>query len=145
MPISRKNVVRGFLALILILAAACCANVLYQTRPRQIIGSLLRLESVPASLRNAECESWGFTDVLTTCAFEIDPADFPALLTGWSFTRTAAEGGSYHFSTGLKVGPEFPVATQFSILNPPAFPHGGQVLLVADAAKSRAQIDYYEE
>jgi hypothetical protein len=143
--ISRKNVIRGFIALILLLATGYCANFIYQTRPRQIIGSLLRLESVPASLRNAKCESWGFTDGLTICAFEIDPADFPALLRGWQFDQTPASGSSYSFVNGPRLDPEFSVAAQFSILNPPAFPHGGRVLLVADASRSRAQVDYYEE
>lgn len=142
---SRKSVLRSLLALTLVLAAAYCASVICQTRPRQIIASLLRLEHAPASLRNAECASWGWTDVLTTCAFEIDPSDFPALLTGWSFTQSPAHGASHQFSTGLKVGREFPVTAQFSILNPLAFSHGGRVLIVADAVRSRVQVDYYEE
>lgn len=143
--ISRKNVIRGCIALILLLATGYCVNALYQTRPRQMVASLLRLQSVPTSVRNVECESWGITDVLTTCTFEIDPADFPALLKGWQLKRTHDGGGSYSFANGPKVGPEFPVAVAFTVINPPAFPNGGSVILVADGSRSRAQVDYYEE
>jgi hypothetical protein len=110
-----------------------------------MVTSLLRLKSMPSSVRNAECGSWGITDVLTTCTFEIDPTDFPALMNGWQFKRTRDGGGSYSFANGSKVGTEFPVAVAFTVIDPPAFPHGGSVILVANRSRSRAQVDYYEE
>lgn len=142
--INRKNFVRGC-ALLLLLAGGSCAILLSQFRPKQIIGSLLRLESVPVSIRNADCESWGVTDVLTNCYFEIDPAEFPALLKGWAFRETPADGDGYPFDGGPKVGPDFPVAAAFFVQNPSEFPEGGLVTLAADDARSRIKLYYYEE
>lgn len=145
MTIGRKNIVRGFAAVILLIGASCAALFFYQTRPRQIISGLLHLDHAPASLANAKCESWGMTDVLTTCAFQVDPADFPALTKGWAFRPEPAHGGSYAYSGGPKIGLNFPVSAAFAINNPPEFLHGGRVSLVTDAARSRVQLDYYEE
>lgn len=147
LPVStiRKNVVRGSFALICLLLAGYGAKILYQTRPRQMVATLLRLESTPASFQHAECTSWGVTDALTTCAFEIDPAEFPALLKGWKFARSRTIGGSHTFSGGPKAGPEFAVAEEFVINDPPSFPNGGRVILVTDAHRSKAQVDFYEE
>lgn len=124
--------------------AAYAAMAFYQTRPRQMVGNLLRLDTVPPSLANAQCESWGATDVLSTCAFDIEPADFPSLLTGWRFVEGAASGGSYRFSGGPKVGREFPVTTEYSA-TPPEFTNGGRISLVTNKERSRVQLDYYEE
>ncbi|HEY0085681.1 MAG TPA: hypothetical protein VGB65_07195 [Allosphingosinicella sp.] len=143
--LTRKNLVRGCIALPLLLSTVYCANFIYETRPRQIIRSLLRLESAPSSLRNVRCESWSITDVTTTCAFEIKPADFPLLLRGWQFVRVPAGGGSYSYAMGPKLGQEFVAASNYSINNPPEFAHGGHVWLIVDSTRSRVQVDYYEE
>lgn len=140
--LNRKKFLWGCSALLLLIATGYFS---YQTRPRQIFGSLLRLESVPSSVRNVECESWGITDVLTTCYFEIDPAEFPALLKGWAFRQTPAGGGSHSFAGGPRVGPDFPVTAEFIVQNPPEFPHGGHVILVADGTRARVQVNYYQE
>ena len=137
--------IRGLAALILVLPAGYCANYIYETQPRQRIGSTLRLDSVPASVRNAECESWAVTDVATTCTFDIDPVDFPRLTTGWRFTAVLASGDSYGYAMGPKLGPKFAINTLLSVKNPPEFPHGGHVWLVADARRSRVQVDYFKE
>lgn len=140
----REVLVWGGLALLLLLAGGV-ATLFYQTRPRHLVGTLLRLESVPTSIRDAECESWGLTDVLTTCYFQIDPAEFPALLNGWAFQEKNARGGIYSFSTGPKLGPDFPIAARFSVQNPTEFKNGGQVILVVNATRSKVQVNYYEE
>lgn len=145
MTIGRNNIIRGFVAIILLVGVIYGAVVYYQTRPRQIIAGLLYLDRAPASLANAECESWGMTDVLTTCVFQVNPADFPVLTRGWHFKPQPDRGGSYSFSGGPKIGPDFPVSVAFAVNNPPTFSHGGRVSLVADATRSRVQLDYYEE
>ncbi len=121
------------------------AVVVYEGRPNQIVRRLLRLEQLPASLAGADCESWSLSDVLTTCTFELDPQDFPKLLTGWPFRRISAEGGSYSFSEGPRLGREFAVDVAFAVNDPPEFPNGGRVALVADARRARVQLDYYVE
>jgi len=145
MTIGRKNIIRAYVVVILLLGVIYGAVVFYQTRPRQIITGLLHLDRAPASLANAECASWGMTDVLTTCVFKVDPADFPALTTGWQFNPEPAHGGSYSFSGGPKIGPNFAVSAAFAVNNPPAFSHGGRVSLVTDTPRSWVQLDYYEE
>ena len=145
MTIGRKNIIRAFVAVILLLGVIYGAVVFYQNRPRQIITGLLHLDRAPASLANAECASWGMTDVLTTCVFQVDPADFPALTTGWQFNPEPAHGESYSFSGGPKIGPNFAVSAAFAVNNPPAFSHGGRVSLVTDTPRSWVQLDYYEE
>jgi hypothetical protein len=142
---SLKNIIRGFVAVIILLGVIYGAVVFYQTRPRQIITGLLHLDRAPASLANSECASWGMTDVLTTCVFQVDPTDFPALTKGWQFNPEPAHGGSYTFSGGPKIGPNFPVSAAFAVNNPPEFLHGGRVSLVTDTTQSWVQLDYYEE
>ncbi len=145
MSLGRKHIIRGFAAVLLLSGMIYGAQSFYQTRPRQIITELLRLDRAPASLANARCESWGMTDVLTTCAFQVNPADFPTLTKGWAFKSEPAHGGSYAYSGGPKIGPNFPVSAAFAVNNPTEFLHGGRVSLVTDAARSKVQLDYYEE
>lgn len=140
----RKIIGRGAAALLLLAIAGYAGTVFYQTRPQRIVTALLRLDESPSSLRNVECESWGFTDVLTTCAFEIDPSEFPELLTGWRFAESAASGQSYAYAGGPRVGPAFAVAREFSV-TPREFVHGGRISLVTNAQRTRGQVDYYEE
>ena len=53
---------------------------------------ILNIKSVPSSIQNIECDSWGFTDILTACVFKINPTQFPLLLKGWNFTKTNVKG-----------------------------------------------------
>lgn len=145
MKTTRQRIIRSVYAFALLAIAGYIALFIYETRPTQIVGNLLRIDRVPASLREAECESPIATDVLTTCVFQIDPADFAALGKGWRFVREPAGGGSYSYSGGPKIGLEFPVAVAFGVNNPPEMPHGGRISLVTDATRSRVQVDYYEE
>lgn len=116
-----------------------------QERPNADRSGFLAAKQVPASLRNVYCASAPTTDVITTCSFEIALDDFTCLLTGWHFAGGPANGGSYSYSSGPKVGIEFPVSTQFTALNPPEFKQGGSVIVVADLKRSRVQVDYHEE
>ena len=140
----RKNIGLGGATLLLIAIAGYAGMAFYQTRPHRVVTALLRLDESPSSLRNVECESWGFSDVLTTCAFEIDPSEFPKLLAGWPFAESAASGQSYAYAGGPRVGPAFPVAREFSVTTR-EFVHGGRVSLVTNAQRTRGQVDYYEE
>ena len=142
--LTSRMVGRGIVGLTLASLAAYAAIAFYQSQPKQMVSSLLRLNHVPPSVGNAQCESWGITDALSTCTFDVEPAEFPTLLTGWSFIERKASGGSYGFSGGPRVGREFPVATEFSV-TPREFTHGGRISLVANEERSRVQLDYYEE
>ncbi len=145
MVITPRGVLVGSLVSAGVLSAYGVGSLIYETRPNRIVGHLLRLSQIPASLQNAECESWSVSDVLTTCTFDLDPKDFPTLLTGWNFKQRSATGGSYSFSGGPKLGREFQVESEFGISDPPDFANGGRVSLVADASRTRFQVDYYEE
>lgn len=145
MRVHQKIAVRLIAVSAFLLIAGFSAKALYTKYQKHILATLLRLETSPSSLRNVECESWGFTDILTTCAFEIDPVEFTALLRGWQFVETSASGNNYSFSGGPKVGPEFMVVVEYSTIDPKNFPDGGRISLVADQSRSKWQVDYYEE
>jgi len=136
-----KRVLLGLIAAGL---AAFAGNAYYQTQPSQMIARLLKLDRAPPSMTNAVCESWGVTDVLSTCSFEVDPEEFATLLTGWPFNENAASGGSHSYLGGPRVGREFPVATEYSV-SPDEFEHGGRVSIIANDERSLVQLDYYEE
>lgn len=124
--------------------AGLVTKLAYDDRPSQHVVSMLKLRATPASIRDIHCKSWSWTDDLETCTFSVDPAEFPVLLGGWRFQAKAASGGSYAFSGGPKLGPEFEVVREYEI-SPPEFKHGGRVSLVHNSSRSRAQVDYYEE
>jgi hypothetical protein len=109
-----------------------------------LIADALALKRSPNSIGAARCKSWGFTDRLTTCSFDVSQRDFTVLLSGRRWTVQPATGGSYGFSGGPKVGPEFPVEVEYIAL-PPEFKHGGEVRLVANHERTRVQVDLYEE
>jgi hypothetical protein len=134
----------------LIGAAIWLVEIIDDRRAPQIAARLLRMPHLPASLRNVRCESeWIPTDAVTTCVFEIAPADFPALLKGWPFEESGVSGGSHRYVVGPKVGPGFDAAVLFQYnetIRPfRLFEHGGWVTLVADATRSRGQVSLYEE
>jgi len=62
---------------------------------------------------------------------------------GYSFSQTPMDGTSY--AIGLpKIGPEFPVAEEYSV-QPASFEHGGFVRVFADKERRRALVDLYIE
>jgi hypothetical protein len=113
--------------------------------PRRTLEEVLGTRDLPASVGSVECESWGFTDVLTTCAFTVDPADFPRLLHGGQFREQPCTGrSSWDVAGGPPVGPRFPVDVCYRA-NPPRFEHGGHARMAADADRSRVIADLYIE
>ncbi|WP_192954796.1 hypothetical protein [Gallaecimonas mangrovi] len=111
---------------------------------RQMIASILNITSVPDSLSVVECESWGLTDVLTTCAVDVNPSDFPKLLSGYNYIESRTDGSSHNVGGGPKVGPEFTVAVEYMV-QPKEFTHGGHVMVVADEKRKHAIVDIYVE
>ena len=112
---------------------------------RRVAASVLNIDSLPGSVQDVECESWGWTDVLTTCAFEVAPRDFGQLLAGRPFEVLApCRLTAHEFGGGPEVGPDFQAATCLEA-RPEAFAHGGHVRLAADEQRRRALIDIYVE
>lgn len=109
--------------------------------PAGQVQSMLKLNTLPASLRHTECEDTGFTDVIVTCYFEIDPADFDHLRAGRSFTETARAGHSRERSS---MGPDFEMAIAYSV-SPTEYQHGGSVTIISDAARRHVIVDLYIE
>ena len=129
---------------VVILASLTGAAAFYRSQPNQEVRNLLRLDHTPSSFRNGRCEFWGFNDLLATCVFEIDPAEFPVLLSSWHFARRSVNGSSHDFSGGPKLGASFAAATEYSV-NPTDFSHGGFISMVTDREQSHVQLSYYEE
>ena len=104
---------------------------------------MLNIPVPPKSLHAIECESGPITDVIITCAVEIDPREFQLLLKGYDFSRSSADMLSYKLDLP-KVGPEIRVAVEYQVF-PAKFKDGGAVTVYANAEKNRAIIDYYSE
>jgi hypothetical protein len=112
-------------------------------RPERV-AFMLNITSTPKSMRVIDCDSLLIpTDEVIICTIEIDPLEFPHLLKGYEFTKSAINGTS-HTQISEKVGPEFSVAFQFSA-TPKDFIHGGQVSVFTDTEMKRALIEYYKE
>lgn len=114
-----------------------------QQRPKRV-ASILNIASLPISAKVIDCkDAFIPTDVVVTCSIELDPKDFPNLLRGYKLVETPTKKTS-HTAVSTKVGPEFPVTTEFSA-EPKEFKHGGYVKIFADQEQKRAVIDLYIE
>lgn len=83
----------------------------YLSRPSRITAALLNVSELPSSLRNSECSSLLSQDTITTCSFDIDPADAKRLAVGWPYKPPIELADSSHqYGWGLKVGTPFPVS-----------------------------------
>ncbi len=112
-------------------------------RPKRV-ASILNIPSLPTSVRVIDCEDAFIpTDVVVTCSIELNPKDFPSLLRGYKFVETPTKETS-HTAVPTKVGPEFPVTTEFTA-EPKEFKYGGHVKVFADQERNRAVIDLYIE
>jgi hypothetical protein len=90
-----------------------------------------------------ECESGPPTDVVITCAIEIDPREFPLLLNGYAYSQSQIDGTSYS-NTFANVGPEFSVDVEY-IVRPTTFKDGGSVTVLANHDRNHAIVDLYIE
>lgn len=115
----------------------------FATENRRIAGNILKV-SLPSSASGIECESWGFTDVLTTCVFDIHPDDFEALLAGWDFRERRVSGSSHAMGGGPKLGQNFDVSTLYTV-EPAEFSNGGYVRLVTNRERTKISTDIYVE
>lgn len=128
---------------LLLVAFAVVKIIDIKERPKRV-ASILNIPVLPNSLRVVDCKAAFIpTDVVDTCSIEIDPKDFPNLLNGYNFKEISTKETS-HSSVFTKVGPEFPVATEF-IAEPKEFKHGGNVKVFTDRERKRAVIDLYIE
>lgn len=112
-------------------------------RPKRV-ASILNIPALPTSARVIDCKDALIpTDVVVTCSIELDPKEFPNLLRGYKFVETPTKETS-HTAVSIKVGPEFPVTTEFTA-EPKEFQHGGHVKVLADQERRRVVIDLYIE
>jgi hypothetical protein len=104
---------------------------------------ILNLPILPHSARNFDCSSGAITDVIITCAFEIDPQEFDRLLTGWSFRERWATGTSADYADYASVGPVFEIARWLKAR--PGFKHGGYIELLSNRENTLVIAKRYEE
>lgn len=110
---------------------------------------ILNISELPSSVRDISCSSDSITDLILTCAFKVDPAEFDKLLTGWQFEQRntpkwiVAEKSSNH-AMAEPVGQEFDISVVYSI-KPASFKHGGIVTLASDESRSLVIANRYEE
>jgi hypothetical protein len=149
---------RILIGLALMGAVGALAAFVWRWDHRHHVGTMLNLEKLPQSIRRVDCASFGVTDVLERCSFEVEPNDFPILLSGYKFEvpqvcRTGRSGlcvdktdaGMAHdYCCGPKTGENFHIAT-IHIATPRDAPHGGTLTILTDASKRRAIVDLYVE
>ena len=125
-----------FIAIIIILIFSINGN-------NQQIIKILNIKKVPNSVHNIECESWGMTDVLTTCTFKINPKQFTLLLKGWNFLPDNI-AHTFSHDDGPKMGLNFLINESY-IVHPKNYLHGGHVQIATDLNRTNVIIDIYIE
>ncbi|MGC3980198.1 MAG: hypothetical protein QM808_02970 [Steroidobacteraceae bacterium] len=113
---------------------------------RMGVGYLFDLNTVPWSVSSADCASLGFTDTLVTCAFEIDPSDFPKLLVSEPYTleETPYYKHAHDHPMSENKGPNFEVAWHY-LGKPKDAPNGGSIDVLADKEKRHLLAHLYIE
>jgi hypothetical protein len=113
---------------------------------RQTVGYVFGLDSVPWSVSAADCESLGYTDMLLTCSFEIDPSDFPRLLASERYELDPVPGYErvHEFPMSADLGPNFEVTLHYSAV-PKGVAHGGAIEVFADRDKRHVLAHIYIE
>lgn len=107
-----------------------------------MVQNILKLDSLPSSVSNIECQSLGLTDVMTTCSFIIDSSEFKMLLNGWNFKQENM-GDSAH-NRYAKLGKDFLIDKAY-VISPKEFKHGGSVSLVVDRDRKHVMVELYIE
>lgn len=158
---NHHNIRLGLLGVVAIVVCTIAGVAGYSRTQRYHVGAMLNIGTLPASVSDIDCASFGITDVLERCAFRIAPADLNALLRGYRYVEAVGcrSGGpvgmpcldekeraqsSHSYCCGPKVGPEFPIARAFTA-NPEEFEHGGTIEVLTDGSGSRAMVDLYIE
>ena len=116
----------------------------FHNEKRQMVMSVLNIDALPNSVEKIECESWGYTDVLTTCTFRIDPKEFPSLLRGWDFSKEKRKNSFSHDEAGAKVGTNFSIDEAY-IVHPTSYKHGGYVQMLTNKDRTDVTVDIYIE
>ena len=57
----------------------------YLEDPERRLAALLKIEELPASIKDVTCRSSGIEDDFTQCWGLADPSDFAELMSGWPF------------------------------------------------------------
>ena len=114
----------------------------FYTEEKRIVRSILKLDSLPSSIVNIECQSIGLTDVMTTCSFTMEAREFDMLLKGWNFKKES-RGGTAHNSYA-KLGTDFLIDEAYVIF-PKEFKNGGMVSLIVDKSKEHIMAELYIE
>jgi len=111
----------AWISVIFVIAIVVIKIIDIQGRPKRV-ASILNIPSLPTSARVIDCKDALIpTDVVVTCSIELEPKEFPNLLRGYKFVETPTKETS-HTAVSTKVGPEFPVTTEFTA-EPKEFKH----------------------
>jgi hypothetical protein len=126
---------------------------------RNHLAEMLDLETLPASVSDLDCESFGWTDVLERCAFAVSQGDFPKLLKAHQYQsillcrdrpaepvcfKQEGPETSHGFCCGPRVGRDFRIDAIY-LAQPAEFEHGGAITVVADTTRQQVMVDLYIE
>ena len=149
---------RSLMIFTIMIGVGAAASLVWNWGNRHHVATMLNIESLPQSVRAIDCVSFGFSDVLDRCSFEIEPDDFPELLSGYEFqmlqvcgtgqpslcVEKAEAGMSHDYCCGPQTGENFHIAKSY-VTTPRDAPHGGRLTVLTDASKRRAMVDLYVE
>lgn len=140
--------VKGRVALacwLLVLMAASAVAYYKEFYPDELprIAVILNLPAMPLSTNAARCQDTGFRDTQVDCYFDVDPAEFPELVSGRAFTQKPDSGMAH--ARWPNLGPEFEIAVAHSVAwetEEPGFKHQHNIFLHADAARQHVIVSY---
>lgn len=110
-------------------------------RPEKI-ASILNIDSPPNSIHSIRCKSYFTSDVITECAFQVDPNEFNTLLVGYNFQKKKRSANSLVITNIIKES--FSVAYEF-FAEPEEFKYGGYIKVYSNTKHSKVIIELYIE
>jgi hypothetical protein len=151
-----------------VVAAICLAALIViagvvgrRAMERRHVSTMLNIATLPVSVGDIACASFGFSDVLERCTFRAASSDINSLLRGYRFHTarscsatepdvggpclgTAGPETSHNYCCGPAIGPDFPISHIY-VAEPKEFDNGGMVLVVTDKRRTRVMVDLYIE
>jgi hypothetical protein len=126
------------------LVVSVVAIALYDASPR-MLRAALRIDTLPASVNNANCISDAITDVVTVCSFRIEPGDVEAILAGWKLSGERGSGGSLDYTMNQVNFTPFKVDYVYRAERDQFGPQGGHMVIAMDKERRNVLLDLFIE
>jgi hypothetical protein len=106
------------------------------------VASMLNVAILPPSVRHLSCEDEFSIDVGVACYFEIDPAEFPGLISRRAYT--SGPKASHSHTRPMHPGPDFNYAVAYvaSWETPPGTKQNHRLYLYVEADRHQVLLEY---